>query len=105
MATRQQQVHAVTVGCLSEMGSWIFYPVAISIAVSKDGTNFGPEVRRDLGVPSGMEDGGVRDVTVPAGGVEGRYVRVTAKNIGTCPPWHPGAGGKAWVFTDEIIVE
>ena len=30
---------------------------------------------------------------------------VTATNIKTCPPWHAGAGGKAWMFTDEIIVE
>ena len=37
--------------------------------------------------------------------VQARYVRVVAKNIGTIPDWHPGAGGKAWIFADEIIVE
>jgi hypothetical protein len=25
--------------------------------------------------------------------------------IGTCPPGHVGAGGKAWLFADEIIVD
>jgi hypothetical protein len=34
-----------------------------------------------------------------------RYVKIFAKNIGRCPAWHPGAGGKAWLFTDEIVVE
>jgi hexosaminidase len=52
-----------------------------------------------------MEDSGVKDILVEAGGVEARYVRVTAKSIGRCPSWHPGAGGKAWLFADEIIVE
>jgi hexosaminidase len=35
---------------------------------------------------------------------EARYVRFSARSIGTCPPWHPGAGGKAWLFVDELIV-
>lgn len=33
-----------------------------------------------------------------------RFIRVKSKNIGICPPWHRGAGGKAWIFADEIIV-
>jgi hexosaminidase len=33
-----------------------------------------------------------------------RYVRVTAKSVGLCPPWHPGRGQNAWLFVDEIIV-
>jgi hypothetical protein len=98
-------VHSVALGCLSEMGSWIFYPASISIAVSQDGKTFGKEVTRDLGVPTSMEDSGAQDLAVEVGGVVGRYVRVTAKNIGTCPPWHPGKGGKAWIFMDEIFVE
>jgi alpha-mannosidase len=98
-------VHSVTLGCLSEMGSWIFYPVSISAGLSQDGKTFGKDVTRDLGVPTSMEDSGVKDIPVEVGGVAGRYVRVTAKNIGTCPVWHPGAGGKAWIFMDEIFVE
>ena len=34
-----------------------------------------------------------------------RYIRAHAKNVGRCPPWHPGAGGKAWIFADEITVQ
>jgi len=30
---------------------------------------------------------------------------VIAKSIGTCPIGHPGAGKKAWLFVDEIIIE
>ena len=36
--------------------------------------------------------------------VPARFVRVRAKNIGVCPAWHPGNGGAAWIFVDEIQV-
>jgi hypothetical protein len=34
-----------------------------------------------------------------------RFIKVIAKNIGQCPDWHVGKGGKAWLFIDEIVVE
>ena len=37
--------------------------------------------------------------------IETRFVRVRARNRGVCPEWHKGAGGKAWIFADEIIIE
>ena len=36
--------------------------------------------------------------------LKARYVKIAAKNLGVCPAWHPGAGGKAWLFMDEIII-
>jgi hypothetical protein len=34
-----------------------------------------------------------------------RYVRVFARNLGTIPPWHPGAGDQCFIFVDEILIE
>ncbi|MEN8121858.1 MAG: hypothetical protein ABFS35_16025 [Bacteroidota bacterium] len=34
-----------------------------------------------------------------------RYVKVLAKNQNHCPDWHSSAGGKAWLFVDEIVIE
>jgi hexosaminidase len=34
-----------------------------------------------------------------------RYVRVSIKNLGTCPKGHAGEGKPAWLFVDEIVVE
>ena len=36
--------------------------------------------------------------------MEGRFVRLLAENLGICPDWHKGAGGKAWLFIDEITI-
>ena len=32
-------------------------------------------------------------------------VKVIAKSQKVCPKWHAGAGGKTWLFADEIIIE
>ncbi len=34
-----------------------------------------------------------------------RYLKIVAKSIKICPGWHKGAGGKAWVFADEIVID
>ena len=34
-----------------------------------------------------------------------RYVKMVAKTIGTCPEGHVGAGQKAWIFCDELVIE
>ena len=33
------------------------------------------------------------------------YVKIIAENVNKCPEWHKGAGGKAWLFVDEIVIE
>ena len=34
-----------------------------------------------------------------------RYIRLTGRNYGTIPDWHPGRGGEAFIFVDEIVIE
>ena len=34
----------------------------------------------------------------------GKYIRVSAKNVGKLPEQHPAAGSNAWIFIDEIII-
>ena len=38
-------------------------------------------------------------------GTRARHVRVRTRSLLKVPPWHPGAGGNAHVFADEIVVE
>ncbi len=37
--------------------------------------------------------------------LKARYIKITAKNAGPCPEWHLGAGGKSWIFLDEILIK
>ena len=33
-----------------------------------------------------------------------RFIHIEAKNAGPIPAWHSGAGGKAWIFVDEVTI-
>lgn len=89
---------------LEDQGSWIFPPVAVDFLISDDGKSFRSVAKQqETIVPRGS-----KRVAVHAAMIEqrsARYVKVKAVNIGKCPDWHAGAGAKAWLFVDEIIVE
>ena len=36
--------------------------------------------------------------------IKTRFIKIKAKNYGNLPYWHAGAGGDAYIFIDEIIV-
>jgi hypothetical protein len=99
------KVSKVSAGFLQDHNSWIFYPVEIEVLVSTDGKDFR---RVGLTVPEGpVNDPEVRVLGYAAEfePIEARYIRLVAKNPGICPPWHVGAGSKAWIFCDEIIID
>jgi hypothetical protein len=43
--------------------------------------------------------------SVPVENNQFQFIRITTQSFIQCPEWHLGAGGKAWIFADEIIVE
>jgi hypothetical protein len=100
-----KQITRVAVGCLQSQGSWIFFPKSIDVAVSDNGTDFKPVGRLDTGEPKRDEEPLSRDFVIPLDSLAARFVKIRAANVGVCPPWHAGAGGKAWVFVDEIKIE
>jgi hypothetical protein len=72
---------------------------------SKDGRKFYSHktVSREKIVPN--ENRVIKDFSVLLNNESCRYVRVNAKGVKVCPQWHKGAGDKAWLFVDEIIIE
>lgn len=48
---------------------------------------------------------GINDFNCAPQNTRARYLKIRAKNIGICPEWHGGSGGKAWLFVDEVMVE
>ena len=96
-------VQSVTCGFLQSQTSWIFFPTAIEIAVSRDGRTFEQAERLQFKTAPDLEPR-VEDYPIQLKSTQARYVRVRASNVGICPKWHVGAGGKAWLFADEIVV-
>jgi alpha-L-fucosidase len=99
-----RSIKKITAGFLQEQGAWIFLPSEVKFFVSGDGVNWtsAGELKKPI---EQTERVVVKDLTCVIGNAKSRFVRIAAKNIGVCPSWHPGAGDKAWLFVDEVIVE
>jgi alpha-L-fucosidase len=102
---RAGPVRKVVIGSLQNQGYWVFLPRSVEVAVSEDGNTFLHVGSTNIGEP--VEDTGiaVKDIEVSFPPVTARYVKIRVVSAGTCPPWHAGRGGKAWVFLDEVTVE
>jgi len=84
---------------------WIFLPVEIAVSISEDGKQFSPVKNLTHSVPQDKQNAVKKEFNVNLSGKRIRYIRIYAQSVAACPDWHPGAGGKAWIFTDEIILE
>lgn len=102
----ERPLQKISAGFLQDTRAWIVFPTKAELFVSTDGENFSP-----LGVIENTTD--IKDLNVQVqeftyevkAQVTARYIKIRAINYGTLPEWHYGAGGKAFIFIDEITVE
>jgi hypothetical protein len=100
-----REVSKVSANFLQDQRSWIFLPQRIEISLSESPVAFTVASIIENDVPDNSEQPLIKEFRSDAINNHARYIRVTAKNRGTCPPWHPGAGEKAWIFIDEVTIE
>ncbi len=89
---------------LQEQRSWIWMPREVEFFVSDDGKNFRSVGKVKNEVADDNDDALIQEMAVRPR-TNARYVKMVAKTIGTCPEWHVGAGQKAWIFCDELVIE
>ncbi len=99
-------IHELGLGCLQDISSWIFFPKRVEVETSADGINY----RKAGEVINEISDKEMNSITKDFciklnQPINARFVKVKAKNYGTLPAWHKGAGGEAYIFTDEIIIK
>jgi hypothetical protein len=99
-----QPIRYVGAGFLQEIRSWIWMPKDVTFLVSDDGKNFKQVayIKNTIAIDDYTDH--VKDFASKVN-TTGRYVKVLATTFGRIPEWHLGAGGEAWLFIDEIIVE
>ena len=100
-----EKITQVSVGLLESHQSWIFLPTYVKFSFSDDGKDFQNEktVALNDGERNGKPNRRVAEISNI--GYPSRFIRVQAINRKICPEWHLGGGGKAWIFSDEIVVE
>ena len=102
---KKMTVRKISVRFIQRMGSWIFLPDIVEFFVSEDNKNYKKAAELTHNIPKDNEDVIIKEFFKNLPDEKVRFVRIFAKNTGLCPAWHPGAGGKAWIFADEIIIE
>jgi len=101
---KKEAITKLTIGFLQDENSWIFMPETVTFYTSNDGKNF-KEIGSIQNNISPKEKGTqLKDFTLPTN-TQAQYLKVIAKNRGICPEYHKGAGGKSWIFADEIIIK
>lgn len=100
-----QIIKKLSAGFLQDVQSWIWMPTRVEFSVSSDGKNFNKvlEIKNEVGDSDYKVQ--VKDFAGTIAPVSAKYIKVQAFNYGTIPEWHPGAGGEAFIFTDEVMVE
>lgn len=98
-----KDVSYIASGYIQDIRSWIWMPTEVTYEYSLDGVNFTSigSVLNDVDDKS--YDVKIKDFEIKTN-IQAKYIRVKAKNYGTIPEWHLGAGDGAFIFVDEIII-
>jgi len=100
-----KKINKISLRCLELTGSWIFLPNQVEILTSNNGKKFQSVSSLGKSEIKSPDKRNTVKIVLELNGIESRFIKVRAKNIGVCPKGHPGEGGKAWLFVDEVIVE
>ncbi len=98
-----QQINEVRIGFYDAVPSWIFLPVEVILKVSYNGDNY--QLLSSANDITGGDNSSIVNLEIKGLQSSARYIQIIAKNIGICPPGHPGEGKKAWLFIDEIEIK
>lgn len=99
-----QSFKKISASYLQALADWIIFPLGATFMTSDDGQKFTTVGSDKVTEIARTPTVGSRSFST-SGNFSGRYIKVVTQGVGTCPPWHLGAGGKAWCFIDEIVVE
>ena len=99
-----KSIKNISVNFLQHQKDWIFLPTQLKVFISNNGKNFRSVASLNKENIKTPKKGNTILIAKKFENVKSRYIKVIAKNIGQCPKGHPGEGGKAWLFVDEILV-
>ncbi|HBS87967.1 MAG: hypothetical protein A2W91_10380 [Bacteroidetes bacterium GWF2_38_335] len=98
------EIKSISVNFFQLVPHWIFLPVKVEFYSSLDGKTYKKEAEIITDIPQSASETIVKKYEKSFEGLKAKYIKVIGINTGICPSWHQGAGGKCWVFADEIIV-
>ncbi len=102
---KEESISRIGAEFLQDENNWIFMPRSVEFLVSEDGKRFESVGTVKNDVPEKDPSVVKKDFVTTFQKRQVRYIRMIAASIQVCPPWHSGAGQKAWTFIDEIFAD
>ena len=96
---KSQNIKEIGISILKYHWQRMWEPSVLTFAISNDGQNF-IEVYQQTAFPSNA----INTIKVPITPISARYIKITGINKGIIPAGEYGAGNKAWLIVDEIVV-
>jgi hypothetical protein len=100
-----KSVSAIGTDFLQDVDSWIFMPLVVTFSVSEEGSRYREVGKVENTTPPDEQGAIIAPYNVEFASSKARYIRVNAVSRKTCPIWHKGSGGPAWIFIDEVSVQ
>lgn len=97
---RVQKIKSLGINVLKYHWQRMWEPDDLVFYISKDGVNYKEVFRTNE-----FKENGINRVRAKIKPGRARYVKVFAENRGIIPEGEYGAGGKAWLLVDEIVVD
>jgi predicted alpha-1,2-mannosidase len=98
-----KNIESIQCSFLQDQKSWIFFPTSVTYYTSLDGKKWNQLPEMEVTVPRQDERNEILNLNKKVN-TKAKYIKIYAKNYGKLPAWHPGAGGDAFIFIDEIEV-
>ncbi len=98
-------INSIETRFIQIMKSWVFMPEFVEYSFSGNGEKFSNPIRLENEISQQNGKIIINPFTVNPKNITARYIKIFSKNSGVCPDWHQGAGGKTWLFVDEITVK
>ena len=99
------KVSTIEISFFQDARSWIWIPEYVEFWVSSDNKNFSLVSKINNNVDKLDYEIQIKTFTAKLNTKEIKYIKVFAKNHIVCPKGHLGAGNKAYIFADEIIIK
>lgn len=101
-----ETIQTISLGCLQDIKSWIWYPRKVTFSSSVDGKTFQKLVTLENTFSDKKEGAFVQEFEyLSQKAIECRFIKVEAEHYGLIPNWHLGSGEESWLFLDEISIE
>lgn len=94
---------SIAISSLYDPKSWVLHPKSVTCQVSEDGTTY-REVGKIVVEGEQKKEELTKQYLFNTGLGKCRYIRFQIESTKQLFNWHASAGGKSWVFVDEIVV-